>query len=91
MRDSVSRSAQGTFWKKFLGNLQKLLKTIGLTNVFMNLSPTARTRSVRESTVRITSGLLVLLKVKFTTAPRLVATAVAARVLPFGHTHYATL
>ena len=57
----------------------------------MNLSPTARSRSLRESTVRITSGLKVLLKVKFTTAPQLVAAAVAARVLPFGHTHYATL
>ena len=57
----------------------------------MNLSPTARSRSARKSTVLITSGLLVLLKVKFTTAPRLVAAAVAARVLPFGHTHYATL
>ncbi len=41
--------------------------------------------------VFITSGLKALLKVKFTTAPRLVAAAVAARVLPFGHTHYATL
>ncbi len=57
----------------------------------MNLSPTARTQSVKESTVLITSGLMVLLKVRFTTAPLLVATAVAARVLPFGHTHYATL
>ena len=90
MRGVAPHPTKGTFWKKFLWNLQKLLKTIGLTNVFMNLSPTARTRSVRERTVLITSGLLVLLKVKFTTAPRLVAAAVAARVLPFGHTHYAT-
>ena len=54
-RDAVSRSAQGTFWKKFLGNLQKLLKIFGFSYVLIHFSPTARTRSVRESTVLITS------------------------------------
>ena len=54
MRDSVSRSAQETFWKKFLGNLQKLFKIKGFSNVFMHFSPTARAQSVRDKPVLIT-------------------------------------
>ena len=56
MRDSVSRSAQETFWKKFLGNLQKLLKIIGFSYVIIHFSPTARAQSVRDQTVLITSS-----------------------------------
>ena len=63
----------------------------GVSYMLMYLSTTARTQSPKCSTAHITSVAHSPKSKVINRRDLLVAAAVAARVLPFGHTHDATL
>ena len=78
------------FGKSFLGIFKNFEAKLGVSYVFMHLSTTARSRSSRDYKALNTSVAHSPKSKVINRRDLLVAAAVAARVLPFGHTHYAT-
>ena len=79
------------FEKSFLRIFKNFEANFGVSYMLMYLSAIARTQSPKYSTALITSVAHSPEDKVINRRDLLVAAAVAARVLPFGHTHDATL